>query len=312
MTAASAPGKIILFGEHAVVYGRPAIAVPIHQLCATAEITSISDSPPGRIYIEAPDIHFASWLHEMDPGHPLARIVLLTLDEIGVHDPPAVEIRISSSIPISSGLGSGTAVSVAIIRSLSTHLGHSLPLKRQSELAYEVEKIHHGTPSGIDNTVVTYAKPVYYQRGLDPEILTIGAPFYLVIGDTGVASPTAVAVERVRNLSQQDPKTYETIFDEAGKIALQAKESILRGRSNELGPLMDQNQVLLEEMGVNSPNLQTLIEAARSAGANGAKLSGAGLGGNMIALVDPAKAHTVEKALRNAGAVRTITTEVSI
>jgi mevalonate kinase len=311
MTTASAPGKIILFGEHAVVYGRPAIAVPIRQVAATAEITSISDSPPGHIFVEASDIGLVSWLHEMDPGHPLACIVHLTLDEIGFHDPPALGIRISSSIPISSGLGSGTAVSVAIIRSLATHLGHGLPLKRQSELAYEVEKIHHGTPSGIDNTVVTYAKPVYYERGREPEILNIGAPFSLVIGDTGVRSPTAVAVEQVRKAWQEDPDRYDAIFDEIGKIAAQAKESILGGQSNDLGSLMDQNQVLLEKIGVSTPALQSLIEAARTSGAKGAKLSGAGLGGNMIALVDPVNVRSVEKALQGAGAVRTLITEVA-
>jgi mevalonate kinase len=310
MTTARAPGKIILFGEHAVVYGRPAIAVPIHQVSATVEVTSIPASPLGVIHVEATDIGFDSWLHEMSPDQPLARIIHLTLDEIRVHDPPTMGIQISSSIPIASGLGSGTAVSVAILRSLSNHLGQSLPLKRQSELAYEVEKIHHGTPSGIDNTVVTYAKPVCFELGRDPEIIQIGAPFTLIISDTGVQSPTAVAVEQVRKGWQEDPNMYESLFDEIGKLVLQARYSMERGQVNELGPLMDQNQALLEAIGVNSPPLQTLIDAARSAGAYGTKLSGAGLGGNTIALVDPIKANSIEKALKQAGAVSTLKTEV--
>ncbi|HEY45237.1 MAG: hypothetical protein AMJ88_04275 [Anaerolineae bacterium SM23_ 63] len=310
MTTARAPGKIILFGEHAVVYGQPAIAVPIHQVSAIVEVTSISASRLGVIHVEAPDIGLDSWLHEMDQDQPLARIIHLTLNEIGIHDPPALGITISSSIPIASGLGSGTAVSVAIIRSLSNHLGQSLPLKRQSELAYEVEKIHHGTPSGIDNTVVTYAKPIFYKRGCDPEIISIGAPFTLIISDTGVQSPTAVAVEKVRRGWQDDPNIYESLFDEIGRLVLQARYSMERGQVNKLGPLMDQNQVLLEAIHVNSPPLQALINAAREAGAYGAKLSGAGLGGNMIAIVDPLNAHAVEKALKQAGAVSTLTTEV--
>lgn len=310
MTTASAPGKIILFGEHAVVYGRPAIAVPIHQLSATVEISSISTSPLGTIHVEAHDIDLDAWLHEMNPDHPLAYIIHLTLDELGVHDPPAMGIKISSSIPIASGLGSGTAVSVAIIRSLSNHLGQSLPLKRQSELAYEVEKIHHGTPSGIDNTVVTYAKPVYYERGRDPEIISLGAPFTLIVCDTGVQSPTAVAVEQVRKSWQDDRSTFESLFDEVGSIVRQARDCIERGKIIELGLLMDQNQVLLEAIGVHSPQLQVLIETARNAGVYGAKLSGAGLGGNMIALVDPANANSIENAIKSAGAVRTLTTEV--
>ncbi len=310
MTSASAPGKIILFGEHAVVYGRPAIAVPIPQLMATVETTSLSGRKLGTIHVEAPDIGLDSWLHEMSPDHPLAYIINLTLNELGIHDPPAMGIKISSSIPIASGLGSGTAVSVAILRSLSDHLDQRLPLKRQSELAYEVEKIHHGTPSGIDNTVVTYAKPVYYERGHDPEIIPLGAPFTLIVADTGVQSPTAVAVAQVRKSWQENRKAYESLFDEIGSLVLQARDCIERGHVNELGPLMDQNQVLLEAMGVHSPQLQSLIEAARKAGAYGAKLSGAGLGGNMIALVDPGNAKSIENALKNAGAVRTLTTEV--
>jgi mevalonate kinase len=311
MTTARAPGKIILFGEHAVVYGRPAIAVPIHQVSATVKVTPIPATPLGVIHVEASDIGLESWLHEMSPDQPLARIIHLTLDEIGAHDPPTMGIQISSTIPIASGLGSGTAVSVAILRSLSNHLGQSLPLKRQSELAYEVEKIHHGTPSGIDNTVVTYGKPVYFVRDRDPEIIQIGAPFTLIVSDTGVPSPTAVAVEQVRNGWEENHDTYESLFDEIGRLVLQARTSMEHGLVNELGPLMNQNQVLLEAIGVNSPPLQSLIDAARSAGAYGTKLSGAGLGGNTITLVDPVNANTVEKALKQAGAVSTMTTEVN-
>jgi mevalonate kinase len=311
MTTARAPGKIILFGEHAVVYGRPAIAVPVHQVAATVKVTSIPASPLGTIHIEASDIGLQSWLHEMGSDQPLARIIHLTLDEIGIHDPPTMGIQIKSSIPIASGLGSGTAVSVAILRSLSNHLGHSLPLKRQSELAYEVEKLHHGTPSGIDNTVVTYAKPVYFERDRDPEIIQIGASFTLIISDTGVQSPTAVAVEQVRNGWEENHDTYESLFDEIGKLVLQARTSMERGLVNELGPLMNQNQVLLESIGVNSASLQSLIDAALSAGAYGSKLSGAGLGGNTITLVDPANADAVEKALKQAGAISTLRTEVA-
>ena len=310
MTTARAPGKIILFGEHAVVYGRPAIAVPIHQISATVKVTSIPASPLGVIHVEAADIGLESWLHEMSPDQPLARIIHLALEEIGVNDPPTMGIQISSTIPIASGLGSGTAVSVAILRSLSNHLGQSLPLKRQSELAYEVEKIHHGTPSGIDNTVVTYGKPVFFVCDRDPEIIQIGAPFTLIVSDTGVQSPTAVAVEQVRNGWEENHDTYESLFDEIGRLVLQARTSMERGLVNELGPLMNQNQVLLEAIGVNSPPLQSLIDAARSAGAYGTKLSGAGLGGNTITLVDPVNANTVEKALKQAGAVSTLTTEV--
>ena len=311
MTTASAPGKIILFGEHAVVYGRPAIAVPVREVIATAEVTEIPHSTQGEIHLEAPDIKLDIWLHELNVDHPLARIIQLTLDEIDPAILPPLRLRITSTIPISSGLGSGTAVSIAVVRALSTHLGQPLPLHRQSNLAFEVEKIHHGTPSGIDNTVVTYDQPIHFVQGEEPEILQCNTPFILVIGDTGRTSPTAVAVSQVRQAWQEDTPKYEAAFEAIGQIASQARECIMKGHVQELGPLMNQNQALLEDIGVSSPELRVLIDAALASGASGAKLSGAGLGGNMIAMVDPDDAGSVETALREAGAVRTLRTEVS-
>jgi len=311
MTTASAPGKIILFGEHAVVYGRPAIAVPVREVIATAEVTDITYTAPGEIHIEAPDIKLDMWLHELIQDHPLARIIHLTLDEIDPKTFPPLRLRITSTIPISSGLGSGTAVSIAVVRALSTHLGQPLPLLRQSALAFEVEKIHHGTPSGIDNTVVIYDQPIYFVQGDEPEILHSKTPFTLVIGDTGRTSPTAVAVSQVRLAWQENTPKYEATFEAIGQIASQARRCIMEDRVQELGPLMNQNQTLLEDIGVSSPELGVLIDAALASGASGAKLSGAGLGGNMIAMVDPDDADQVEIALREAGAVRTLRTEVS-
>jgi len=311
MTTANAPGKIILFGEHAVVYGRPAIAVPVREVIATAEVTDITQTTQGEIRIEAPNIKLDKWLHVLNPDHPLAKIVHLTLHAIGSPKFPPLQLRITSTIPISSGLGSGTAVSIAVVRALSTHLGQPLPLHRQSALAFEVERIHHGTPSGIDNSVVTYDQPIYFVQGEEPEILHNETPFTLVIGDTGRTSPTAVAVSQVRRAWQEDTPKYEAAFEAIGQIASQARECLMEGRVQELGRLMNQNQTLLEDIGVSSPELRALIDAARASGASGAKLSGAGLGGNMIAMVDPDAADRVEIALREAGAVRTLRTEVS-
>jgi len=200
---------------------------------------------------------------------------------------------------------------VATIRALSEHLGHPLPLDRQSALAFEVEKTHHGTPSGIDNMVVTYDRPIYFRQGKEPEPFSIGAPLTLVIGDTGLRSPTSFAVGRVRRRWEQDRGQIEAIFDAIGEIVDQARQAIARGEVARLGLLMDRNQALLKTLGVSSPELEALIEAARQAGAGGAKLSGAGLGGNMIALVEAESAATVARAVRSAGGVRTLRAEVA-
>jgi mevalonate kinase len=307
MSSASAPGKIILFGEHAVVYGRPALAVPVRQVQATAEVEASSRS---GVWIAAPDIGLASELAQLASDQPLAAAVRGVFSALGIAGFPAIQIRISSSIPVASGLGSGAAVSVALIRALSAHLGQPLSDEQVSALTFEIEKLHHGTPSGIDNTVVTYARPVYFVKGQPPETFKVGAPFTIVIGDTGVAASTKAVVSDVRQLWQTAPRRWEDVFDRVGKIARQARAAIESGDLSALGPLMDANQALLRIMSVSSPELERLLSAARAAGAQGAKLSGGGRGGNMIALAPKEKAPAVAEALLSAGAKRTIITQV--
>jgi mevalonate kinase len=308
---ATAPGKIILFGEHAVVYGRPAIAAPVEHVRARAVVNAEPRQPPGRVHILAPDIDLDADLEELPGEHPLAKAVLIVMAELDVSRLPACTLRVTSSIPVASGLGSGAAVSVAVIRSLAAFLGKPLPPERVSALAYEVEKIHHGTPSGIDNTVITYGMPVYFVRGQAIQTLRVAVPFTVVIGDTGVESPTAVAVGAVRQGWQSDPRRYEAIFEAIAEISRQARTAIESGTPDVLGALMDDNHAYLQQMGVSSPDLDCLVNAARQAGARGAKLSGGGRGGNMIALTAPDTAQAVAQALLEGGARRTIITEVA-
>jgi mevalonate kinase len=173
-----------------------------------------------------------------------------------------------------------------------------------------VEVIHHGTPSGIDNSVITYARPVYFEKGKKIEILEVKQPFTLVIGDTGVQSPTANVVSDVRQAWEKAGDQFEHLFDAIGAIAASARKAIEQGSIDLLGPLMNDNHALLTKMNVSSPMLDELVEAARSAGALGSKLSGAGRGGNMIALASPDSSQVVAQALTEAGAIRTIITEV--
>jgi mevalonate kinase len=177
--------------------------------------------------------------------------------------------------------------------------------------AYEIEKLHHGTPSGIDNTVVTYAKPVYFIKGQPIETFKVAEPFTIVIGDTGVSAPTRESVGDVRKLWEGDQAKWEKVFDEAGMIAKEARGVIESGKWKELGELMNMNHMLLQEMTVSSLELDRLVSVAIDAGALGAKMSGGGRGGNMIALVTPDIAETVSEALLEAGAYNTIITQVS-
>jgi mevalonate kinase len=308
--SASAPGKVILYGEHAVVYGRPAIAIPVLQVRAKAMVSVDPRSFPGLVKFQAPDIGLEASLYDLPENHPLAAVVLKAAAAMKLNHIPACTIKVVSTIPIAGGMGSGAAVSVAILRAFSASLGHPLSDELVSQLAYEVEVIHHGTPSGIDNSVITYAKPVYFVKGRAIEILRVKQPFSLVIGDTGIQSPTSDVVSDVHTAWERSQTQFDVMFDTAGEIAAVARQSIENGSVEKLGPLMDENQVILTKMGVSSPELDRLIEAARSAGALGAKLSGAGRGGNMIALVTPGEAGRVAEALEKAGAVRTIITEI--
>lgn len=304
----SAPGKVILFGEHAVVYGRPAIAAPVTQVRATA---TVEPAPPGSgLTLVAPDLGKSITLATAPQDDPLATAARLTLAHLSAPEPDAT-ITVHSTIPVASGLGSGAAVSTALVRALADFLGHALEPAEVSTLVFEVEKIHHGTPSGIDNTVVAYEQPVYFVRGQPVERLTVGAPFTLLIGDTGIPSPTRKIVERVRRGWRREPAHYDAIFDQIGDIADEARQVIEAGDVDALGPLMDENHALLIELGVSSPQLNELVEATRFAGALGAKLSGAGRGGNMIALVEDDFAEEVAEALREAGAVRVVCTTIT-
>jgi len=308
---AFAPGKVILFGEHAVVYGRPAIAVPVTQVGARVTVERDVD---GGILIQAKDLGLSHTMGQAPVDEALEPVVSLvesTMEYLGVRRPPPLVITITSTIPIARGLGSGAAVSTALVRGLSEHFGRELGPEEVSALVYEAEKFHHGTPSGIDNTVISYGRPIYFVRGEAPQIFKMGKPFLLAIGDSGVKSPTKVVVGEVRRRWEKEPSRYETLFDQIGRVVERAKEEMEGGNLKDLGRLMDENQALLRDLGVSSPQLDGLVKVAREAGALGAKLSGAGRGGSVIALIEERTRGAVMTALKRGGAQRVITTEVS-
>lgn len=307
---ASAPGKIILFGEHAVVYGRPAIAAPVAQVKAQAVIRAEPHFPAGQILIHAPDINLHATLSDLPEDHPLAKAIQSVLVELGVERAPACSIRITSTIAVAAGMGSGAAVSVALIRAFSKFLGHPLSNERVSAIAYEVEKLHHGTPSGIDNTVITYARPIYYVRGQPIRLLRLPRPLHLVIADTGIASSTAAVVGEVRRRWSEEPERFETLFDAIGDLSQAARQAIEAGHPNRLGELMNENHSLLAQVGVSCPELDALVQTARRSGALGAKLSGAGRGGNMVALATEPEAERIAQVLMDNGAARVLISTV--
>lgn len=305
----TAPGKVILFGEHAVVYGHPAIAVPVFEVQAKAEVRL---AEPGRgVTLEARDLEMRFFLSDAGSDDALAAIVWKTLARLEIPSQPDVTISVESTIPIARGLGSGAAISTAVVRALARYFGKHLTSRAVSDLVYEAEILYHGTPSGIDNTVIAFGKPVYFVRGRTLEIFWVRAPFLLAIADTGIISQTKDVVADVRRGYEENLGRYEFLFEECAEIAQQGRAAIEVGDLSQLGSLMNRNHAVLQAMGVSCPELDRLVQAALDGGALGAKLSGAGRGGNMIALITPDIRGRMEMFLKMAGAKRVIVTEVS-
>lgn len=308
MTWAQAPGKVILFGEHAVVYGRPAIAVPVTEVQARACVEP-GKAGQGAIIV-APDLDRRISLREAPEDEPLARIVRLALALMKADPDPDLMITVTSTVPVARGMGSGAAVSTAIVRALGKHLDYWLASRVISDLVFQTEVLYHGTPSGIDNTVVSFEKPIYFVKEVGWEVFWAGEPLLLAIADTGLASSTREVVADLRRRYQAEPARYTPAFDRIGEIVAAARSAIERGQGETVGRLMDENHALLQQLGVSSPELDGLVTAARDGGALGAKMSGAGWGGNMIALVTEASRGRVDMMLRLAGADSIIITEV--
>jgi len=304
----SACAKIILCGEHAVVYGRPAIALPLVHLRTRASVTPTTSEVAKRLFhISAPDIH-AEFDISSEPTRPLSVLSRLAFEALA-QLPPAATLTVNSDIPPASHLGSSASAAVACARAISAYCGRELPPVEVSRLAFEAEKIYHGSPSGIDNTVVAYEQPVWFVRGGGPDagvtVIAIPQTPNLVIADTGVATPTRIPVGDVRKGWEADPAPYERLFDQIEATVTAARAALLTSDWPLLGVHMNANHALLQQLGVSSPELDALCDAARKAGALGAKLSGGGRGGNVIALAsDPQAADQLRIALRSAGAAR--------
>ena len=291
----AACGKIILLGEHAVVYGRPAIALPI-PLAVEAAIRKGGDG----INVVIPRWGVEQKVRVTNPG--FTGIIAQMLEQLGL-DEENMTIEVFPHIPRAMGLGGSSALAVAIIRAIDHAYKLGLNDGRINELAFECEKAAHGTPSGVDNTVATYGSPLYYQRRDEQPLFStvkLGQPLELVIGMTGKESLTADTVARVRASWQQYPERYETIFDQIGHLTMSASDAVKSGQLNELGELMNLCHGYLNALQLSTPELEEMIHVARQNGAVGAKLTGGGGGGSMIALC-PDSSAPVKAAIEAAG-----------
>ena len=290
-------GKIILLGEHSVVYGRRAIAAPI-PLAIQARIEDTADGIEmiiPRWGVEQ-RLDFAA---KRPP--PFTRSMASLLETLDLRD-RGMRIEIFPNVPRAMGLGGSAALAVAVIRAMDHHFGLKLSDQRVNELAYECEKFAHGTPSGLDNTLATYGDITLFRSGEQPmrEVIEVAKPLPIVIGLSGVEGLTAKTVARVREAWTRNPTLYERLFDEIDSLVGDGLEALKTGDYTTLGEMMNVCQGLLNAMQVSSWELEELIQIARTNGAVGAKLTGGGGGGSIIALC-PDDSKRVAKAIRAAG-----------
>ncbi len=292
-----AGGKLILLGEHAAVFGKPALACPV-PVNVRAQI---SDSEEG-IQLAIPGWGLEYRLAAGRRRRPWERSAMEMLDELGLSGKP-MRISVFSDLPRGVGLGSSAAMAVAIIRALNKRFDLNLSLERINEIAWLCEQFAHGSASGVDNAVSAYGTTLLYRKGTPPDIqpVTVGVDTYFVIGISSEESLTAVTVENVRTARDRNPGLYDRIFTEIGELVLEARKCLENGKLEELGDLMNINHGLLNGLQLATPELEQLVDAARMGGALGAKLTGGGGGGSMVALCAET-CQPVRESLEKAGA----------
>ncbi len=260
-------GKIILFNEHFVVYNIPAIACAINSKIHAQIKTPISEKENSNF--------------------PL-KVISKMVKTLELPKNLNLDVTLKGNLPHYAGLGSSAASCVAIARALSSHFKLNLNDKQINNIAFEGEKMFHENPSGIDNTVATYGKTIWFTKSKVEEI-RLQKPLRIVIGHTNIHKNTKEAIIKVKNWKRKNPILCKEIFKTAKDLAYAAKKSLEKFDLEKLGLLMYENHTLLQKIGISCIELDKLVEAAKENGALGAKMTGGGLGGSMIALTPERK-----------------------
>ncbi len=293
--SAVAAGKVILLGEHAVVYGKHALAVPI-----PGAVSAAIDAVEGPISLSIPDWGLSKTIDPAgaDGVDALVMTIVNALDAKG----SGYDIIVRSLLPRGMGLGSSAAISVAVVRAFDQVLGLGLDDNRVNEIAFECEKHAHGTPSGVDNTLATFARPMLFRNPGSLQVSEIEpvAKVPLLVAWGAESGDTFEQVSGVRARRGHEPQAFDALFDEIDRLGVQGAEAYRDGNLDRLGRLMNVCQGLLNAIGVSTPELERMVDIARRNGACGAKLTGAGGGGSIVALC-PGRLEEVREALLAAG-----------
>lgn len=295
-----ASGKIILIGEHSVVYGKPAIALPFNQ----AQITSKIYKTDAAITINC--IYFNGFLDEApDELYGIKQLVNIVL--IYLKQPfRNIHIHIESNLPSQRGLGSSAAVSIAVVRSLFDAFNVQLSQERLNHFVDIAEQIHHLNPSGLDSTTIASGKAVFYQKDIGKSVIELRMDAVIVVADTGIKGLTREAVTEVKKLWKENPAVVNPIMDRLEELTHEAKIYLENNEVIRLGLAMTEAHQLLRSINVSDEKLEHLVDVAMTNGALGAKLTGGGKGGCMIALAkNTTDAILISDALKQQGADNT-------
>jgi mevalonate kinase len=305
---ASAPAKIILFGEHFVVYGEPAIVLAIDRRA----YATVDFSDDKRLHVKSTNLNlkgcFKNGVFQAEQGdarEAKSRFepVKIAVEKVSARQNQTVglTVEINSTVPVGAGLGSSAAVVAAVTAAVGALLKVDISKEDVFRIALEAEKSVHGNPSGVDPAIATFGGALLFQTDTGFKPLEVKAGIPMVIGDTGVERSTRVQVEKVRNMTDNYPQIFDPLRRAARETVLRGIDALKENDLDTLGDLMNVNQALLYGIGVSDESLEWLINAAKKAGALGAKLTGAGGGGCMIALAKEEKLHEVHEAIMRAG-----------
>ena len=290
-------GKTILFGEHFVVYGLPAIASALSSY-TTAEVKIVD----GKGW-DVNDQRLATPGYKEKKYNEATQSIQNVIEYMGIDvDSQKLEITFSGDLIAASGVGASAAQSTSLARAINDMFALMLDDENVNQASYEGERAYHGTPSGIDNTASTYGGLIWFVKNLDGgkntmEILQSPEKIPLVIANTGITASTTEVVADVRHLKESNPEKFENIFNEYKVLSEKAKKALLESDKKLIGKLMNQNHKLLQDITVSSEINDKLVEIALNNGALGAKVTGTGRGGLVIAL---AKNEEIQEKISNA------------
>lgn len=362
--------KVILFGEHSVVYGYPAVALPLHNLCMRATVSNecnfnfdldksfeleskttslnstnslsslnshsgvtsfgnvgtsaqdsvhdnIDDSVRSNINNNIDDnivfsaLGFTGLLRNIPPRFSSIRTAIHSALDFAGWDGERLYVLTESDFPPERGLGSSAASAGAIIRAILDYYGVEASQSQLFSLTQQAERVAHGRSSGLDAVATSSILPVKYCNG-SFDYMNINMRAWIVLADSGLKGMTRVTVEDLRKKREENPTLVNSLLKELGDIALSAEDDLLHGSSENVGIKMIRAHRILDKLGISTPLLNDLVNAAYSNGALGAKLTGGGGGGCVIAIADSDDcAYKVSDAFKSAGAKKTWIVDIS-